>query len=58
MVVVTMTTVGYGDMIPMTAAGRVFGCLSAYVGYTMAALPAAVLVVKFAQLTAAGDGQK
>ena len=57
MTVITMTTVGYGDMIPVTPVAKVFGCLCAYTGCALAALPAALLVVKFAQLRAAEEPQ-
>ena len=49
MVVITMTTVGYGDMTPVTPAGKIFSCLCAYTGCVLAALPAVVLVTKLAQ---------
>ena len=40
---VTLTTVGYGDVTPVTAAGRVFGGLVMVIGIGMAALPAGIL---------------
>ncbi|PWE33835.1 Ion transport protein [Maritimibacter sp. 55A14] len=40
---VTLTTVGYGDVTPITPAGRVFGGLVAVVGIGIAALPAGIL---------------
>ena len=39
----TLTTVGYGDVTPITAAGKVFGACVTVVGIGMAALPAAIL---------------
>ncbi|WP_298260390.1 ion transporter [uncultured Litoreibacter sp.] len=39
----TLTTVGYGDVAPVTPAGQVFGSLVAVVGIGMAALPAGIL---------------
>lgn len=39
----TLTTVGYGDVTPVTAAGKVFGGCITVVGVGMAALPAAIL---------------
>jgi voltage-gated potassium channel len=40
---VTLTTVGYGDVTPVTAAGRVFGAFITVLGVGMAALPAGIL---------------
>lgn len=40
---VTLTTVGYGDVTPLTVAGKIFGGLIAVVGVGMAALPAGIL---------------
>lgn len=39
----TLTTVGYGDVTPITPVGQVFGSLVAVVGIGMAALPAGIL---------------
>lgn len=39
----TLTTVGYGDVTPITPAGQLFGSLVAVVGIGMAALPAGIL---------------
>ncbi len=44
---VTLTTVGYGDVVPVTTAGRIFGGLIAVLGITMAALPAGILASGF-----------
>lgn len=41
--VATLTTVGYGDVTPITPAGKLFGALVAIVGIGMAALPAGIL---------------
>jgi voltage-gated potassium channel len=40
---VTLTTVGYGDVTPITAGGRVFGDIVTIIGVGMAALPAGIL---------------
>ncbi|PKU23816.1 ion transporter [Telmatospirillum siberiense] len=47
--VVTMTTLGYGDMIPATALGRVVGACTAVIGVGMIALPAGVLASGFSE---------
>lgn len=41
--VVTLTTVGYGDVYPVTAMGRVLGSFIALLGIGMFALPAGIL---------------
>ena len=41
--VATLTTVGYGDVTPVTLAGKVFGTLVTIIGIGMAALPAGIL---------------
>jgi Ion channel. len=41
--VVTMTTVGYGDITPHTTAGRVLASLLILTGYSMIAIPTGVM---------------
>ncbi|MCL9818500.1 ion transporter [Natronocalculus amylovorans] len=45
--VVTMTTVGYGDVTPVTTAGRIIGSLVAFLGIGLFALPASILASGF-----------
>jgi len=45
--VVTLTTVGYGDVVPMTQGGKVFAGLISLIGIGMMALPAGVLAAGF-----------
>ncbi|KAL5251881.1 hypothetical protein ACHWQZ_G014878 [Mnemiopsis leidyi] len=45
--VITVTTVGYGDMFPETALGMVFGTLALLAGLIVLALPVTVIVAKF-----------
>lgn len=39
----TLTTVGYGDVVPVTAAGKVLGAMIALIGIALFALPAGIL---------------
>ncbi len=41
--VVTLTTVGYGDVIPITTAGKILGAIITILGVGLAALPAGIL---------------
>ena len=45
--IVTLTTVGYGDIVPLTPMGKVFGGLIGLLGIGMIALPAAILASGF-----------
>ena len=47
--IVTMTTVGYGDQIPVTATGRLVGSLVMIFGIGMFALPAGLLGAAFTE---------
>jgi len=44
----TITTIGYGDMYPVTAAGRVFGSIVGFLGICVFALPVGILGAGFA----------
>lgn len=44
---VTLTTVGYGDVVPITAGGKFLGGLISISGITMAALPAGIMASGF-----------
>lgn len=46
---VTMTTVGYGDMVPMTTWGMALGCLVMLCGVLLLALPITVIGANFAK---------
>ncbi|MDJ0513568.1 MAG: ion transporter [Methyloceanibacter sp.] len=46
--VITMTTVGYGDVVPVTFWGKVFGALIGIMGIGLVALPAGFLASAFA----------
>ena len=46
--IVTMATVGYGDIVPISAAGRVFGGIVMVLGIASVAVPAGILATGFA----------
>lgn len=45
----TLTTVGYGDVTPITVGGKVFGALITVVGIGMVALPTSILASGYSQ---------
>ena len=45
----TLTTVGYGDVTPLTVGGKIFGAAITVVGLGMVALPTGILASGFAQ---------
>jgi voltage-gated potassium channel len=47
--IVTMTTVGYGDMVPVTVIGKLLGGVIAIIGLGMVALPAGLLAAGFSE---------
>jgi voltage-gated potassium channel len=47
--VVTLTTVGYGDVTPITFAGRVLAIFIMLLGVGLVALPAGILAAKFSE---------
>lgn len=57
--VVTITTVGYGDIIPQTPLGRAIASLGMLVGYSIIAVPASIITSKLIhQLTAQGEAMR
>jgi voltage-gated potassium channel len=45
--IATLTTVGYGDVIPVTALGRVFSGVTAIIGIGLIAMPTGILAAAF-----------
>lgn len=43
----TLTTVGYGDICPVTDVGRVIGMVSAIVGVAIIALPSGIITAAY-----------
>ena len=54
--VVTITTLGYGDIVPSTALGRIIGALCALCGLVFLALPIPVIVNNFTIFYAQAKG--
>jgi voltage-gated potassium channel len=50
--VATVTTVGYGDVVPVTTWGRIIGAITMVVGLLMLALPAGIVATAFAGIIA------
>ena len=48
--VVTLTTVGYGDVVPITALGKVIAGVIAIMGLGMLALPVGIIATSFAEV--------
>ena len=45
----TLTTVGYGDVVPISTAGKIFGGIMMIIGLGMFALPIGIIATGFAQ---------
>merc|ERR1719171_180544 len=56
--ITTMTTVGYGDVFPITNGGRLIGGLTMIIGILCVALPTTVLGVQFSDAFAAVTEEK
>lgn len=48
--VATLTTVGYGDVYPITAAGKVLGTIIAFLGIGMVAVPTGIITAGFSEV--------
>lgn len=52
--IVTVTTVGYGDISPKTVAGRILASMLMIVGYGIIAVPTGIVTFEFARASVAG----
>ena len=48
--IVTLTTLGYGDVVPITPLGKVIAALTAVMGVAMLALPVGIVATSFADV--------
>jgi voltage-gated potassium channel len=53
--ITTITTVGYGDVVPLSALGRVVGAATMIMGLVMLALPVAIIATSFARVIARNE---
>ena len=53
--VTTVTTVGYGDVVPVSALGRIVGAATMVTGLVMLALPIAIIATSFARVIARNE---
>lgn len=54
----TLTTVGYGDIIPVTPAGKVLGSFIAVLGIAMFAVPTGILAAAFLEEVRSQEGDR
>ena len=48
--VITLTTVGYGDVVPITPLGKVIAGLTAIMGFALLALPIGIIATSFSEV--------
>jgi voltage-gated potassium channel len=56
--IVTMTTVGYGDISPQTAVGQILASLIMILGYSILAVPTGIVAVQIGQEMARGTSSQ
>ncbi len=56
--VATLTTVGYGDVYPITAAGKILATIIAFLGIGMVAVPTGIITAGFSELVKSDDNQE
>ena len=55
---VSLTTVGYGDIYPITDAGRLVTMISSFVGIAIVALPAGIITAGYMNVINDGDNSE
>ena len=55
--IATLTTVGYGDIVPVTGLGRVFAAVTALTGIAIVAVPTGLFAAAFAEVSSASPDQ-
>lgn len=53
--IVTITTVGFGDIVPLTALGKMISSLIMLTGYSIIAVPTGIMTAEFAKLARKSD---
>lgn len=55
---VSLTTIGYGDIVPTSTIGQMFTILSAFVGIAVIALPSGIIAGGFMEVVKGGNNNK
>ena len=56
--IITITTVGYGDVVPMTALGKFISSITMLLGYSIIAVPTGIVTAELAQYNKSKDACK
>jgi voltage-gated potassium channel len=53
--IITVTTVGYGDLVPLTVAGQAIASLAMILGYAVIAVPTGIISAEWANIARAAE---
>ncbi|HAA01096.1 MAG TPA: ion transporter [Flavobacteriales bacterium] len=56
--IVTVTTVGFGDVVPVTVLGKILASLTMLIGYVIIAVPTGITAMEFHNATKTEEGKK
>lgn len=56
--IVTMTTVGYGDIVPMTVLGKFLASMMMLIGYAIIAVPTGIVTAEMTEFKKVREGEK